>query len=47
LLLRAIAELNSTGKSKLNATVATSPPIASQESAERRQATVMFTGSWA
>jgi len=43
LLLRAIAELSSTGKSKLNATDATSPPIASQESAERRQVTVMFS----
>src|SRR5215471_10860377 len=43
LLLRAIAELSSTGKSKLHATDATSPPTASQESAERRQVTVMFS----
>ena len=43
LLLRAIGELSGTGKSRLNATHATSPPIASQETAERRQVTVMFS----
>ncbi len=43
LLLHAISELSSSGKTKLNATDATSPPIASQESAERRQVTVLFS----